>query len=111
MEQKQLHLKTSNTINAEEDVIKLATSIVENELEQQYNDLFKDIPKFKLPILSKIAEEISSVQPMDGDLFKNLFNAAKKRDEKLKELGIKPKHHCISDYIQGVKPMTDEEYK
>lgn len=110
MVQKKLPLKTSSTINAEEKISESTKAIVEDELNQDYDKLFKDISEVRRITPEHVLNDIVNVQPMDGDLFINLFELAKKRyDKMLKERGIEP--FLISDLIEGVQPMTDEEFK
>lgn len=66
MVQKKLPLKTSSTIKAEDKIYESTKAIVEDELNQDFDKLFKD----------------SGIEPF-----------------------------LISDLIEGVQPMTDEEFK
>lgn len=101
MVQKKLPLKTSSTIKAEDKIYESTKAIVEDELNQDFDKLFKDISEVRRITPEHVLNDIVNVQPMDADLFKNLFELAKKRyDKMLKERGIEP--FLISDLIEGV---------
>lgn len=70
MVQKKLPLKTSSTIKAEEKIYESSKAIVEDELNQEYDKLFKDISEVRRITPEHVLNDIVNVQPMADEEFK-----------------------------------------
>lgn len=65
-----------------------------------------DIDQIRRITPEMIARDIVNVQPMDGDIFNNLFELAKH----IKERSENPEPFLISEHIPNVEPMSMEEF-
>lgn len=65
-----------------------------------------DIDQIRRITPEMIARDIVNVQPMDGDIFNNLFELA----NHIKERSENPEPFLISEHIPNVEPMSMEEF-